>query len=1012
MTEQNRAKLQLRIFNDRTSLLTDENDPDINFYSNMNIDSKYLNLDEASEFIHESTNFSILSLNIRSLNKNIDNFRSMLGKLKHTFKVICLTESWCKNDDAKISKFDIKGYKPVHQPRKNGIGGGICVFVHESLKFKHRKDLNKNCEDCESLSIEIIHQNTKNSIVTTLYRPPVSNFKQFKKLLKDHISKSRSKRLYIAGDFNINLLNYEIDLNIANYVNTLIQHNVLPLIDKPTRITRRSETLIDNILTNTDTDKIKSGIILTDISDHLPIFMVENRQVSIENEITTIYKRQYSDGNVKKLRELIQNYADWELIKSCKDAESAYNLFIRIFSSLYDEAFPKIERKIKTKYLKCPWMTRGLLISSKKKQRLYEKFLKKKTVDNERKYKNYKKIFENTKKKSKVNYYSNLLQENIGNSKKTWDVIKEVTGKKKANESFPNRIKDKGTDIYQKREIAEKFNSFYVNLGKNLAEKIEPCTKNFESYLKISPNEMPEHDLSLEELKKAFSSLKPNKSEGIDEIHVNIIKTIFEFIEEPLHFIFNLSLKQGIFPNELKIAKVIPLYKKDEDDLVSNYRPVSILPCFSKILERIVYNRLYDHLMRNDLLYQKQFGFQNGHSTEHAVVDLVDKILKGFDQNNFTLGVFIDLSKAFDTVNHKILIRKLELYGVKNSYLKWFQNYLSDRKQGVSYPGGISKLMNIVCGIPQGSILGPLLFLIYVNDLYLSSKLLNCILFADDTNLFLSGKNIKTLFSSMNSELSHITDWLKSNKLSINISKTQYILFMKPSQTDSIPLKLPNLTVNSSSIKRVQSTKFLGVIIDQHVNWKEHINLIKSKVSKNLGVMYKAKDFLNQNCLKKLYFSFIHAYINYCNIAWASNFKTYLKKLYTIQKKASRIIMNKHIYAEARPLMKRLFILNVYQLNLFQTVLFMFKLRNNKLPKVFQTQFSTINHKYPTRYSHNNYYIPRTILRKTDFALTHRGPTLWNKIPSNEMKNTESFELFKSKLKQQLLDSSTETTYF
>ena len=200
--------------------------------------------------------------------------------------------------------------------------------------------------------------------------------------------------------------------------------------------------------------------------------MVENRQVSIENEIKTIYKRQYSEENILKFREMLQNNADWELIKTCDDPDSAYNLFTRRFFDLYNKAFPKMEKKIKSKYLKCQWMTKGLLISSKKKQRLYEKFLKNKTLDNERNYKNYKKIFEKTKKKSKMNHYSSLIKENIGNSKKTWDVIKEVTGTKKTKDSFPNRIRDNDIDIYQQSEIAEKFNEFYVNVGKNLAEKL------------------------------------------------------------------------------------------------------------------------------------------------------------------------------------------------------------------------------------------------------------------------------------------------------------------------------------------------------------------------------------------------------------------------------------------------------------------------------------------------------------------------------------------------------------
>ena len=251
---------------------------------------------------------------------------------------------------------------------------------------------------------------------------------------------------------------------------------------------------------------------------------------------------------------------------------------------------------------------------------------------------------------------------------------------------------DDKVEIFDDERIADKFNEFYVNVGKTLADKIGPSNKTFESYVIENRQEMGEKDLTHEELEDAFKSLESNKGEGLDEIHVNIVKSVFDLIKDPLHFIFNLSLKQGIFPNELKLARVIPVFKSGDDSLVSNYRPISILPCLSKILERIMYNRLYSFLLEHNLLYQKQFGFQNGHSTEHAVIKLVDEIVKGFDQDMFTLGVFIDLSKAFDTVNHKILLKKLELYGVKNNNLKWFANYLSERKQGVSFRSNVSQL--------------------------------------------------------------------------------------------------------------------------------------------------------------------------------------------------------------------------------------------------------------------------------------------------------------------------------
>ena len=235
---------------------------------------------------------------------------------------------------------------------------------------------------------------------------------------------------------------------------------------------------------------------------------------------------------------------------------------------------------------------------------------------------------------------------------------------------------------------------------------------------------------------------------------------------------------------------------------------------------------------------------------------------------------------------------------------------------------------------------------------------------------------------------------------------------MKPSQADIIPLKPPDLSINGNKVKRVHSTKFLGVILDEHCNWKEHIQLVQSKISKNLGIMYKSKRLLNQHCLKTLYFSFIHSYINYCNIAWASTYKTHLERIYIIQKKAARIIMNQDMYTKARPLMKSLQILNVYQLNIFQTVLFMFKLKNEMNPQVFKNKLSAINHRYPTRFSQNNFTIPKATLRRTDFTITCRGPRLWNCIPTTGIKSLRLIITFQNQLKRLLLNLNNETEFF
>ena len=500
-----------------------------------------------------------------------------------------------------------------------------------------------------------------------------------------------------------------------------------------------------------------------------------------------------------------------------------------------------------------------------------------------------------------------------------------IIGKSRVqNDSFPESLIIANEEITDKKSIAEKFNSFFMNTSTNLAAKIPHSTTNFESYLSSITTISRENCLTEEELKNAFFSLKTNKSPRYDNIHVNVIRNPYNELKTPLMNIFNLLLNTGIFPDRMKVAKVTPICKKGEKSSISNYRSISVLPCFSKILKRIMYDRLYNYFTANSILFNKQFGFRAGHSTEHALLELIDQICDSFNDKNYFPGIFIDLYKAFDTVDHSIFLKKLEHYGIKGRCLSWFQSYLSNRKQHIEFKHDNrtdnAEMSNIICGVPQGSILGPFLFIIYVNDLCQTSEFLKPIMFADDTNSFCKNKTVKTLFLKANIELKKISEWFQANKLSLNEDKARFTLFHKLQDRDNLPLQLPVLKINNYEIKRSSSIKFLGVMVDEHLNWKDHINVIENKLSKTLGLFYKAKQFLNAKAMKSLYFSFIHSYLTYGNVAWCSTSMNKTKKLFSKQKQAIKIIPMVDIQANLNSdeKMKHLGILNMYKLNLYQ----------------------------------------------------------------------------------------------
>ena len=443
----------------------------------------------------------------------------------------------------------------------------------------------------------------------------------------------------------------------------------------------------------------------------------------------------------------------------------------------------------------------------------------------------------------------------------------------------------------------------------------------------------------------------------------------------------------------MKIAKVIPIFKKDDPSLFSNYRPISILPSLSKILEKIVYIRLYSFLTRNNLLTQIQYGFRKNYSTDYAIIQLCDKITSSLANKEHVTGVFLDLSKAYDTIDHQILLYKLEAYGIRGTALSWFKDYLCNRQQYVAFNSTESTKLMIKCGVPQGSILGPLLFLLYINDIVNSFNLLSFILFADDTNLFYSHNDLKTLIDTLNRELVKVSLWFKCNKLSLNINKTCLMHFKSSHFVNNIQ---PNdVYIDNIRISDKDSTKFLGVTIDPYLNWHCHTHNILNKISRGIGILKKLKYIIPTKTLSLLYNTLILPHITYCNIVWGNSNKTNINSILLLQKKALRICTHSNYFSHSDPIFYDLRTLKVNDIHTLQSAIFMLKSNLNMLPSTFSNFFTHNNHihSYSTRQS-NDFHLNNPKIIVAYKSIRHHGPDIWNSLPAH-IKSCTSFYSFK-----------------
>ena len=647
-----------------------------------------------------------------------------------------------------------------------------------------------------------------------------------------------------------------------------------------------------------------------------------------------------------------------------------------------------------------PWITTEIKSLINERDKLKRKAIITKLETDWSKYKITRNQVNIKLRNAKTNYYSSKIFNQKYSPKKAWRSINNLLGKRNKNSKI-NELILEGNTLNNPKDIAEGFNNYFSNIGPDLASQIPTSNCNFYTYVKKATSEFAAFQpTDVNNVYQLLSGLSGNKATGIDKISCKILKIAAPAIADSLTYIFNQAITLSSFPYEWKMARVIPLYKNGHRNLPGNYRPISVLPTISKIMERILYNQLYVYLTEFGLLSSAQFGFRKSHSTATALLDCTNEWYMNIDKKIFNLVVFIDLKKAFDTVNHDILLKKLELYGIKGQALNLLKSYLSNRHQMCQIGNFVSSEHLIKCGVPQGSILGPLLFLLYINDLPECLKSTRPRLFADDTNLTASGPSITDIENAANSDLQNLRNWLTANKLSLNVTKTEFMLIGSPQMIKSTSCSQPNILIENKQIQQVNQSKSLGITIDQHLSWKPNTENICKKITSGISALRRVKPFIaEKETLISIYNAIVRPYFDYCSEVWDVFGEVQCKRLQKLQNRAARIISNMSNKVDHSIALRALGWEPLHIIRKKAKARMMYKTLNKLSPESLSSLFTYKNEitNYKLRNVSSSLCLPKPRTNSMKKSFMYYGAKLWNSIP-NEIRESKSLSCFQKKI--------------
>lgn len=927
-------------------------------------------------------------MNARSLVKygKFDELHCITVSLQPHIAIV--TETWIK-DDNDLQLLQIPNYTHYHSHRKNRNGGGVSIFIHNNLQHNF---IEEHCID-NDIHFLWIHLSRQNLDIGAVYNPNRKRVDSFLEAYSVHLDKR--KRAVIFGDFNFDLL--APDRDTRKYKDTIKEagYRILNKINRKhcTRETETTKTIIDHVCTNLKGNNINLCIIDSVMSDHKQIFLeIENYHPAPPEKV------KYSAIDYKKLHECLENS-----IKSREEkTTNEYNkLEQEILKSV---CMSKIN---KTKILNPPrqdWINKEIINDINKRNELWHSY--KNNISDKTLEENFKVSRSKVHKKiqeTKKTYYLNFFQKHMKSPRSMWQGINKLARNNIKDSAGPKKIVMDSKTITDVKEICECFNKYFSSIGEVLASKIPNVHLENQSLLVTKAS--PSYNLSkfepatTDEIAKIIDELDPNTSCGIDGVSAKSIKCIKQLITSPLTSCINDCMTQGIFPDSLKVAKVTPIFKSGDKADPCNYRPISILPVISKIFEKVIYTRIAKHIQINNFLYKKQYGFRPRSNTLSATVDLVTKIRNRIDEKQLVLGIFIDLKKAFDTISHKILLMKLSDMGITGSAYATLKSYLQNRNQIVKIGPNQSSGRPVSFGVPQGSILGPLLFLIYINDIQHIGLTADITLYADDTTLFYFGHSIKAMTAKAQSDLDLLNGWFLSNSLTINSSKTNFVIFAaKNKKVDGIV----QLTINNELLNEKAHEKYLGLILDHQLNWKMHIQKVKTKLTSLTGTIRSISMCLPRKIKYIIYNSLIKPHLDYLIEIWGTSAKTNLQILQIAQNKLIKSLFHYDFRTPSQIIYDETKIMNIKQTYIYYTCILIYKILNSHIHTSLSFRKKAQTQKIKLRNANN--LIART--PRTNYGsknIEYEGVRTYNKLP-NKIKDAKSLISFKKQLKKYVLN--------